>query len=292
MRAALIACIVIASSVARADTITVGLFAPTAPFPSTSARVELASRLGEHLGNALGKTGSGKVFARGGDFASAVRKGEVTVALVDAAYLAVAGGNYTVLAAALRGGQTAPGWQLVARGTDRLTGLAGKRVLVPAIGGRETDFVLHVLFGGEVPKGYFARIETAPDTVSALAALGLGKTDAAIVPDGVELPAGTTVVLRLPAVTGPVLVAYGGITAAQRQALAASLASFKGDVTVSGFRSADAEVVKLIARRFVVPAKRGPFALPAVRLLVGDLVETRELTIERTPVTAFAVKPR
>src|SRR5262249_12883717 len=61
----------------RADTVTVGLFAPTAPFPSTSARVELATRLGEAVGKALGTSGSGKVFARGADFASAVRKGEV-----------------------------------------------------------------------------------------------------------------------------------------------------------------------------------------------------------------------
>jgi hypothetical protein len=288
----LIAWIVLASAVAHAGGITVGLFAPTAPFPSTSARVELASRLGEHVGKALGKTGSGKVFARGSDFASAVRKGEVAIALVDAAYLAVAGGNYTVLAAAERGGDTASGWQLVARGTDRLSGLAGKRVLVPAIGGRETDFVLDVLLGGEVPKGYFARIETAPDTVSALAALGLGKAEAAVVPAGVELPAGTAVVLRLPAISGPVLVAYGGITAAQRQTIASALASFNGDATVSGFRSADTDVVRQIARRFVVAAKRGPLAVPAVRLLVGDLVETRVLTIERTPVTAFAVKPR
>ncbi len=80
-------------SSAHADTITVGLFAPTAPFPSTAARVELASKLGEDVGKALGETGVGKVFARAGDFAAAVKKGEVAVALVDASYLAVAGGK-------------------------------------------------------------------------------------------------------------------------------------------------------------------------------------------------------
>jgi hypothetical protein len=41
----------------------------------------------------------------------------------------------------------------------------------------------------------------------------------------------------------------------------------------------------------VVPVKRGPLAVPAVRVLVGDLVEGRTFTIERTPVTAFATKP-
>ncbi len=288
MRALVIALAIAASSTAHAGPITVGLFAPTAPFPSTSARVELAGRLGDQLGKSVGASGGGKVFARGGDFASAVKKGEVTVALVDAAYLAVAGGNYTVLAAAVRGGESTHSWQLVARGTDKLSALAGKRVLVPGIGGREAELVLNVLLGGEVEKDYFAKIETAPDTVSALAALGLGKADAVIVPSGVELPGGARKVLDLPALSGPVLVAYGAVSAGDREKLAAAALAFKGDATVSGFRVADGDAVKSVARRFVVPAKRGPFAVPAIRLLVGDLVEGRTFAIERTPVTTFA----
>lgn len=274
-----------------AESVTVGLFAPTAPFPSTSARVDLASRLGDHLGKSIDSTGSGKVFARGADFAAAVKKGEVDVAVVDAAYLAVAGGNYTVLAAAVRSGDTTHGWQLIARGTDKLAALSGKRVLVPGIGGREADLVLNVLLGGEVAKDFFAKIETAPDTVSALAALGLGKADAAVVPQGVELPAGASVVLELPALSGPVLVAYG-LSPQQRQAVTAAALTFKGDTIVSGFKSGDVEAVRAIARRFTIPAKRGPLALPAMRLLVGDLVEGRTFSIERTPITAFATGTR
>ena len=61
---------------------------------------------------------------------------------------------------------------------------------------------------------------------------------------------------------------------------------------MTSFRAADADAVKSVARRFVVAAKRGPLAVPAIRLLVGDLVEGRTFSIERTPVTAFAAKPR
>src|SRR4051794_6870127 len=229
------------SSIAHADGVTVGLFAPTAPFPSTSARVELASRLADQISKSVNKTGSGKVFARGADFAAAVKKGDVNIALVDAAYLAVAGGNYTVLASAVRGGEVTHTWQLVARGTDKLAGLKNKHILVPAIGGREADFVLNALFAGEVAKDYFAKIETAPDTVSALAALGLGKADAAVVPKGTELPAGATAILDLPAVSGPVLVAYGNLSAQDKQAITTAALGFKGDATVGGFRAADAD---------------------------------------------------
>jgi len=275
---------------AHADNVTVGLFAPSAPFSSTAARVELANRLGDHLGKALGGTGSGRNYARAGDFSAAVKKGVVTVAVVDATYLASAGGNYTVIAAAVRSGVTSIGWQLVARGAVKIGQLKGKRVLVPGVGGRESDFVLNVLLAGDIGRDYFSKIEAAPDTASALAALGLGKADAAVVPAGVELPGGTTVVLSLPTLPGPVLVAYN-LTPAQRQALAAAAATFKGDATIAGFRTADGDNVRAMSRRFSAPVKRGPHAVPAVRLVVGDLVEGRTFAIERTPATAFALAP-
>ncbi len=268
----------------RADTLTIGLFAPSAPFPSTASRVELAGKLGDHFGKALGGAGVGHVYARAGDFAAAVKKGDVTVALVDASYLAAAGGNFTVIATT--GDVT---WQLVAKGGGKIAGLKGKRVLVPTNGGRETDFVLNVMLGGEVARDFFSKVEAAPDTASALAALGLGKADAAVVPVGVELPAGVAQVLVLPTLPGPVLVVYGG-GAEQRAQLAAAANSFHGDATIAALHAGDSEAVRAIGHRFAVPVKRGPLAVPAVRLLVGDLVEGRTFAIERTPVIAFVTK--
>ena len=277
---------------AHADNVTVGLYAPAEPFPSTSARVELAKRLGDHLGAALGATGVGRVYARAGDFAAAVKKGDITIAVVDATYLAGAGGGYTVIATATRAGDTTHGWQLVARGADKVSQLKGKRVLVPSVGGRESELVLNVMLGGEVGKEFFGKIEAAPDTASTLAALGLGKADAAVIPASVELPAGVTTVLALPQLSGPVLVTYGNVTPAQRATLATAAAAFKGDATISGFRAGDGDGVKAVARRFSVPSKRGPHAVPAVRLVVGDLVEGRTFSIERTHTAAFALAPR
>ncbi len=147
---------------AHADTVTVGLFAPAAPFPSTPARLELATKLGDQLGAALGGTGVGKVFARAGDFQAAVKKGDVTIALVDATYLATAGGNFTVIAESTRAGESMHGWQLVARSADKIAALKGKHVLVPSVGGRESDFLLNVLLGGEVGKDFFGRSTRRP----------------------------------------------------------------------------------------------------------------------------------
>jgi len=271
---------------AHAESVRVGVFAPAAPFPSTAARVELATKLADHLGKAIGGTGVGRVYARAGDFAAAVKKTEITVALVDPAYLASASG-YTVIAASVRGGSTDQGWQLVARTGSKFGDLKGKRLQIAANGGREAPFVLDVLLGGNVAKDYFAKLEVAPDTASALAALGLGRTDVVAVPGGVELPAGTQSVLAVPGIIGPALVTYGPVTAQQRSQLAAAAATFKGDSTIAGFRAADGDAVKAIARRYGSTQKRGPLTVPAVRLVVGDLVEGRKLAIERTPAIDF-----
>ncbi len=279
-----------AAAGARAETITVGVFAPSAPFPSTAARVELATRLGEHVGRALGGTGVGRVYARAADFTAAVKRGEVTVALVDAAYLAGTGGH-AVIAGAVRGGDTAQAWQVIARaGTRTIAELRGKRVLVPANGGREADFVLNALLGG-AERDLFGKIEAAPDTASAVAALGLGKADAAIVPAAVEPPPGMARVAALPAVAAPVLVAYGAPSPERRARLARAAAGFQGDATIGALREVGDDGVRALARRLATPVKRGPLLVPAARLVTGDLVEGRAFAIERTPASAFAIAP-
>ena len=287
-----VACLVLFASAAHAAPITVGVFAPSAPFPSTAARVELANRLGSALGQAL-DGGAGRVYARAADFAAAVKKAEVAVALVDPAYLASTSG-YTVIAVALHAGAADRGWQLVARTGTTLATLAGKRVVVPSLGGRELDFVRYVLLGGELARGFFAKVEAAPDPASALAALALGKTDAAMVPASGELPPGTSVVLALPPLPNPVLVVYGALPAARRDAVLAAALAFQGDATIAGFRAADGDLVRGVARRFAPPAKQPPFSVLAARHVVddlADLIRGRGFAIERTPAATFAIAP-
>jgi hypothetical protein len=306
IRAVVVACVAwlvgALGSAAHAAPITIGLFAPSAPFPSTAARVELANQLGAELGKALNVSGSGRVYARAADFAAAVKKGEITLALVDPAYLAGAGGTFTVIAASLSAdAKVDRAWQLVARTGTKIADLQGKRVLVPSLGGREADFVLDVLLGGDVGRDFFAKIEAAPDTASALAALGLGKVEAVVVPATGVLPAQTAELLRLPASSGspapltlpnPVLVVCGGtLTPGERQAVLDAAKGFKGDATITGFSAADHEIVASVMRRFGTPVKHGPFLVPAARLVVGGLLEGRTFAIERTPATAFAIVP-
>ncbi|MBE7453571.1 MAG: hypothetical protein HS111_33330 [Kofleriaceae bacterium] len=186
-RAAAVAAVVVAllalglAGVAAAEPVRVGVFVPSTPFEGTGARLEFATRLARHIG---GDDAVGRVYGRASDFAAALRKGEIDLAVADATYLAAVGGSHAVLAVAVRGGDTRTTWDLVARGQiDSVLGLEGKTVLTPAIGGREAAFVNEALLGGEL-RPDFLRVEVSPDVLSALAALGLGKADAAVVPSG------------------------------------------------------------------------------------------------------------
>lgn len=293
MRAAVIAAVAVALAVgpgapAAADTLGVGMYAPSAPFDGATARVELVTQLARALGDAVGADGVGRVYARAGDFAAAVKKGDVQVAVVDAAYLATASSG-TVIAASTRGGDTAIAWQLIARGdAASVLALAGKKLLVPTVGGREVDFVLNAELGGEVGKGFFASIASTPDTASTLAALGLGKADVAVVPADAAVPDGARKVTALPAVPGPLLVVYGAPSAARRRALAAAAVAFAGGAVITGFVADDGAGVRALAKRFTPPLRRGPMAVPSVKIVVGDLVAERALAIEAEPAARLA----
>ncbi len=200
--------LVLPTATARADKLNVGVFVPSAPFASTSARQDYATRLAAHLAAATGDDGVGRVYARASDLASALKKGELDVALVDAAYLAAIGSPHPVLATATRDGKTSISWQLVTTGTETtIPELKGTTLQVAAIGGREAAFVNDALLGAELPADFFASVETSPDVASVLAALTLGKVHAAVVPGGVALPAGVRTVGTLDEVPWPALIA-------------------------------------------------------------------------------------
>jgi hypothetical protein len=279
--AAVLATAAVAPRAATAETLAVGVFAPSAPFESTAARVDLATKLAAALGTAVDADGVGKVYGRAGDFAAAVKKGEIQVAVVDATYLATAGtAGGTVVAISTRDGDASRPWQLVARGgAADVLALKGKKLLVPSVGGREVDFVLNAQLGGELGKGFFASIASTPDTASTLAALGLGKADAAVVPADAALPTGVVRVATLPVVPGPVLVVYGGASADRRAALATAAAAFRGDAVITGFRADDGDAVRALGKRFTLHPRRGPMAVPSVRIVVGELVADRALAI-------------
>jgi len=285
----------LAHPAAADDTITVGLFAPTAPFSGTGDRVSFVNGLADHLSSvANGKKVTGKVYSSAGAFSSAVKKGDIQFAVVDAPYAAALGLPYKILASAVRDGSSTVSWILVGgSGVSKLSDLKGKKVVVPSIGAKENAFVTNSLLDGEVDAGYFDKILEANDPGSALTMVSVGKADAAFVPSGVDIPGGLTKIMSLGSVGWPMFVSLPGNDDALVKAFASRAKSYSASGAFSGFAGADAGKYKSLAGSFGRGSKKGPMAVPPpARLTVRDILEGRSFSIPISNVLLLIEAPR
>lgn len=265
-------------AVASADDITIGLYAPTAPFESSGDRVSFINSVAAHLApSANGAKVTGKVYASASAYAAAVKKGEIQFAIIDAPYAAANGMPYTVLASATRSGEAAAPWQLITKSSvGAIRDLKGTKVAVPTVGAKANAFVTNVLLGGEVDATYFATITEAPDVRSAVTLVSLGKADAAFVPAGVDAPSGTKRLISLPSVGWPVFVSLPGADAKLATAFGARLKSFGGAGGFGSFIDATNGTYRGLVGSFNKASKHGPMALPPpARLNVRDILAGR-----------------
>lgn len=243
---------------ARADRVVVGLYAPSAPFAGPSDRLQYVTRLATHLSAGAGDVEVvGRVFARASDFQSAVRRGDVQFAVVDAPYAAALGLPYSILGATTRGGSATGAWHVVAAQAD-ITGLrdlVGKTVAMPRTGHRELDFLCDVLLEGQVERSYFGAVTRAPDSFSAVTMVKLGRASAAFVPADVPLPAGTRRVLSLRGVGWPMFVALKGADNGLSATFAALFRGFADGPLEAGV-AADAGDYRVLRAAFGRRAKR------------------------------------
>jgi len=284
--------LVLTGRAAAEDTVTVGVYVPSAPFNGPVARLEYASKLAAQVGPALGRKGVGKAFARAADLQAAIKRGELEYAVLDGPYLAALGVPYKVLAASQRGGASEVAWEVVTtEAAKNLNDLAGKTVVLPEIGGKGDDFLSRVLLEGELPASHFGKVIQAPDALSALAALGHGRAQVALVPASLTLPGGARRLASLGLVPWPALVALPAAREGEPEKVAAAATRVSGDV-LSGFERSGGDAYRSLARRFGRVQHRGPLAVPPQRLAVGDLLGGKSFAIPRAEVTAILPNPR
>ena len=289
-----IACaLVIATpAVASAEDITVGLYAPTAPFESSGDRVSFINGVAEHLSSVSGGAKvTGKVYGSASAFTAAVKKGEIQYAVIDAPYAAANGLPYQILATATRNNESSAAWQLVAKSAiGSIKDLKGAKVAIPTVGAKQQAFVTNVLLGAEVDASYFGSIVDAADARSAMTMITTGKADAAFVSSGAEPPAGTKRLLGLTNVGWPMFVALPGADAKLTTAFSARIKSFGGAGGFSGFT--DAVNYRSLAGSFSSNNKRGPMAVPPpARLNVRDLLAGRTFNVPLSDPLDVVVAP-
>jgi hypothetical protein len=281
-----------APAVAQADDITIGLYAPTAPFEGSGDRVSFINGIADHLkGVSNGAKVTGKVYGSASAFAAAVKKGEIQFAVVDAPYAAANGLPYQILATATRNNESTAAWQLVAKSSiGSIKDLKGAKVAIPTVGAKQQAFVTNVLLGAEVDASYFGSIVDAADARSAMTMITVGKADAAFVTSGVEPPSGTKRLLGLTNVGWPMFVALPGADAKLTTSFATRIKSFGGAGGFSGFT--DPVSYRTLAGSFSSNNKRGPMAVPPpARLNVRDLLVGRTFNVQLSDPLDVVVAP-
>jgi hypothetical protein len=265
----------------------IGLYAPTAPFDGPVARLDFISALAAHIGGKTGKAMTGRAYAKASDFNAAIHRGDLHFAVVDASYLSSMGVSYTVLAVAERNGSTQATWEVVTSAPAKsVLDLRGKTVIIPAVGAREDAFVNNVLLEGELPRDFF-HITTAPDALSALAAVEHGRAEVAIVPSGLARPAGVHKVATLGQVSWPVLVALPGAGQSAADELAAAAGSFSGGAVFQRFARGGADPGHDLGERFSKVDRHAPMAVPQLHLAASTLLAGRKFSIARPEVTGY-----
>lgn len=184
------------------------LYAPTAPLSSAEARFAYVAKLAQQL-TASGLPAQGRAFARAADLESAIRRGQVDLAILDAVYLAERSLNYPVLATATVGTETALRWGLYAAGTStgNLLALAGTKLAWAQVGSREPIFLDHVLLDGELRTAQFFELRPgAPDVNAAVSEVVLRRADCVFAPEPVVAGKGLRRVFDAGRVPNPALV--------------------------------------------------------------------------------------
>lgn len=292
-RLAVCAALLAMPSAAAAD-VTVGLFAPTAPFDGSADRVTFVNAVANHLTDTAGAGKvTGKVYGSASAFNAAVKKGEIDFALVDAPFAAASGLPYTVLASALRGNGATASWQLIAKSSARsIRDLRGAKVAIPSVGAKAQAFVANALLGGEVDGSYFSSIVEAADARSAVTMITLGKVSAAFVPAGIEPVSGTQRIASLSDIGWPMFVALPSADGKLASAFGDRIKSFRGAAGFTGFGDAGAGNYRALMASFGKVTKRGPMVLPPrARLTVKDLLAGRTFSVPLSNVLDIVEAP-
>jgi hypothetical protein len=165
--------------------LTVALYAPMAPLPSADARFGYVDKLARYL-QSVGVNAHPKVFARSADLETAIKRGQVDLAILDAFYAADRGSNFQVLAVATAAGELYSRWGLYTHlSNGNILDMSGKRLAwVSPSGAKEASYINNVLLYGELKVAQFFQMSSpTPDIGAAVSDVVLRRADCVFAPE-------------------------------------------------------------------------------------------------------------
>lgn len=228
---------------AQQDELVVAVYLPGTHFPQLATKVALGGELAEHLGASLGRKAVSRVYAT----ADALEgdKGRITVALVEAPYIAARLNMLTPLCVATSGASSETRLLVMAgAAVPEAAALRQHRLAFAQIGQGEQSFLENFLFEGVLPLSR-ERLQPARDAASALSLITVRKADAVVLYEGDEAQgrqAGLQAIYRSVPLPRPTLVVFDDSSpdAAQVGKLREVMARFSGRAypPIGSFRAA------------------------------------------------------
>ena len=277
----IIAAILLCAGAARAQQqLNVGLYAPSAAFSDSSARLAYVQGLARAIQQKTGAATSGRAYVRLADLTAA----KPELAIVDGQCLAGQPMGQ-VLATASLGGDAAPAWGLYSRGDASLAALKGKKLAFVRTGCRDGDFLDNAMLGGEVKaQSYFGVLVDKPDVSGAvLAVRDYKQADAVFAP--ASQARGLTKVYDAGTVPAPGFVVLAkGLSAPLLEQVKEAVLGYGGGGGIDGWKAASQQGYTALAGRMSARARRPIFAAP-------DVVRVDDQDILVVPASKFAEAP-
>jgi hypothetical protein len=146
---------------------TLAMYAPTAAFADSSARLAYVQGLARAIQQRTGVPVTGKAFVRLSDLLAS----KPDLAIIDGQCLATRNPG-TLVATAVMGGDVAQAWGLYTRSGEKpasLQALRGKKLVYVRTGCRDVDFLDNAMLGGEVrTQAFFGALVDKPDVAGAV----------------------------------------------------------------------------------------------------------------------------
>jgi hypothetical protein len=249
-----------ATSVAAAQsaqTITVGIYAPTVEFGTAQARLAYVQGLAKAIEQNTGIRTEAQSYAT----VSALKKEGVDFAIIEGVCYAT-NLNWKLLATANIGGGQARPWALFASTGDNMQALKGKKLAFIMTGCNDAGFIDNAMLESEVDPAFFGARSGKPDLTAALADVASYKTAQAVF-----APAGSAKGLNKIFDTGVVPnPAFVELSSKHPQAtvdkVAAAVIGYGGAGAIAGWQKPQREIYTALSGRLAKLVKTGIPANP------------------------------
>ena len=259
--------------------ISVGIYAPSIEFGSSSARVAYVQALAKAIEQNTGLQVDAQSYAN----LAALKKDNVDFAIIDGPCYATNLG-WKILATATIGGATTRPYSLYASGANSMQDLKGTKLAFIASGCNDAGFVDNAMLESEVDAAFFSARVGKPDLSAAVAEVAQTKTAQAVFAPAGNVK-GLTKLFDTGAVPNPAFVEVGAkLPQATVDKIAAAVIGYGGGGAISGWARPTRDIYTSFAGRLGRATKTPIFANPEpVR------IDSKDVLIEPPTIKDYAL---